>query len=170
MRILPARRAGKMRMNCKNLFLLFPSTQIYGLGNRLRWNQRTRLDHICKLLCFCYSILGNIAARWSIANTIMHQVKRGRVCDETGIRTRCRSALLLCHVNDIVCGNINALNRTCNDAGTSCAGGVFALVDIDADTVDFTLGGGIEDANATTASDLEEDVGHIIANLLISDS
>src|SRR5258708_12259803 len=65
---------------------------------------------------------------------------------------------------------MDALERTCDATGMYCAGRVFALVDIDADTVDFMLGSGIEDDNATKASELEEDIGLIIAKLLGSDS
>src|SRR5260370_39686319 len=100
----------------------------------------------------------------------MHQVKRGRACDEAAISACCCSALLLCHVNDVVRGNIDTLDRTCDDTRTNCAGRVFALVDIDTNAVDVMLGSGIEDTNTTKASDLEEDIGLIIAKLLVSDS
>src|SRR5205085_8803806 len=46
----------------------------------------------------------------------------------------------------------------------------FALVDINADTVDVMRGSSIEDTNATSACNLEEDVGILISNLAISDS
>src|SRR5216683_1114726 len=140
------------------------------LWNSRWWSKRTCLDHIRKRHRLCHSISWNITARRNIANAIMHQVKRGRACDEAAISACCRSALLLCHVNDVVRGNIDTLDRTCDDTRTNCAGRVFALVDIDTNAVDVMLGSGIEDTNTTKASDLEEDIGLIIAKLLVSDS
>src|SRR5215469_9085938 len=107
------------------------------LRDSLRWSKRASLDHIRKRHRLCHSILGYITARRSVASAIMCEIKLGWACDKIRVGAR------LCHVNDVVCGNIDTFDRACDDAGANCAGRVFALVDIDANAVDFMLGSGI---------------------------
>src|SRR5260370_35152986 len=124
------------------------------LGNILRWSERAGHYLLGIHVGDCLGIGRNGSTDGSIANAIMVQVE---LC---WIRGKAGKAAILPIFNDVVDGNIDALQGTGDDACMD-----EALIGINADTENALLISSIKSADATATSNLEDDVGLVLVNM-----